>query len=340
MDKKSKVVVAGRIPGVAGKFTPTPEEVNELAKVNAEFVVIDYATESEVAKGAKDADVILVGITTPMTRPVIEALPKCKVIIIGSVGFDPIDVDAATDNGIIVVNNPASEWCVQEVVNHTMALLLACAKKLVLLNNLTKQGNWSEAKQVQAPMVSIHGQTLGVIGCGAIGGTTAKVAQCFNLRVLANDPYIDKSVASEKGVTLVSLPELLKESDFVSMHTPLNEETRHLIGEKEFKQMKPSAYFINTSRGPVVDEIALIKALQVKWIAGAGLDVFAKEPVAPDNPLLKMDNVVVLPHSGSYSDESFKRPRIVIMQETLRLLSGRWPKNMVNKKVKPRVDLV
>ena len=188
-------------------------------------------------------------------------------------------------------------------------------------------------------MGSIYGQTLGIIGCGNIGRMTARKAQCFGLKILGYDPYVDKSLAKESGITLVSLPELLKESDFVAVHALLNKETWHLIGEKEFKQMKPTAYFINTSRGSVVDEPALIKALQEKSIAGAALDVFEKEPVDSDNPLLKMDNVVVTPHSASYSDVAFKRLRTSVGQEAARVLSGRWPKNVVNKTVKPKVNL-
>ena len=308
------------------------EETKELAKVNAEIVEVPYTTEDETIEAAKDADVVLIG-EIPITRRVMEALPKCKAIILDTVGFDRVDIDAATDNRIIVVNNPSPEWCVEEVSNHAMTLLLACAKKLVLLNHLTKQSRWDEASQAQAPMVSIHGQTLGLVGCGSIGRMMAKKAQCFSLRILGYDPYIDKSLAEEHGITLVSLPELLKESDFVSINILLNEETQHLIGEKEFKQMKPTAYFINTARGSVVDEPTLIKALQDKRIAGAGLDVFEKEPVDPDNPLLQMDNVVVTPHSASYSDVAFELPRITVLQETIRVLKGRWPKNVVNKTV-------
>jgi len=168
----------------------------------------------------------------------------------------------------------------------------------------------------------------------------ARKAQCFSLRVLGYDPYVDKSLAKEYGITLVSLPELLKESDFFSVHTFLSEETWHLMGEREFKQMKPTAYFINTARGAVVDEPVLIKALQEKWIAGAGLDVFEKEPVDPDNPLLKMDNVVVTPHQASYSDVAIKRIPTMVGQAVTRVLSGWWPKNVVNKTVKPKVNLV
>jgi len=315
------------------------EEAKELAKVNAEIVGVACATEDEVITAAKDADVIL-SAGVQITRRVMEALPKCRALIIGGVGFDTTDVDAATDNSIIVVNNPSSQWCVEEVSNHAIALLLVCAKKLVFLNNYTKQCRWAEAKQAQGPMGSIYGQTLGLVGCGSIGRMTAKKAQCFSLKLLGYDPYVDKSLARENGITLVSLPELLKRSDFVSVHTFLNKETWHLIGEKEFKQMKPTAYFINTARGSVVDEAALIKALQEKWIAGAGLDVFEKEPINSDNPLLKMDNVVTIPHSASYSDAAFKWPRIIMLQEAVRVLSGRWPKNVVNKSVKPKVNLI
>ena len=314
-------------------------EAEELAKVNTELVEAACVTEDETIEAAKDADVILMG-RVKITRRIIEALPKCQAIIFGSVGFDAVDIDAATENSIIVTNNPSPEWCVEEVSNHALTLLLTCAKKLVILNDLTKQGQWAEAKKAQIPMESIHGQTLGLVGCGSIGVMTAKKAQCFSLKVLANDPYIDKSLAKESGITLVSLPELLKESDYVSIHAPLDEKTRHLIGEKEFKQMKPTAYLINTARGKLVDEPALIKALQEKWIAGAGLDVFEKEPTDSNNPLLKMDNVVVTPHNAGFSDASLKQLKTSVGQEAARVLSGRWPKSVVNKSVKPKVNLV
>jgi len=313
------------------------DEARELARVNAELAGIDCTTEDEIIEAARDADVILTA-GAQMTRRVMEALPKCQGIVRYGVGYDTIDVDAATDNGILVINIP--DFCIEEVSNHAITLLLACAKKLVLLNNGTKQGRWAESKQAQAPMGSIYGQTLGLVGCGNIGRMTARKAQCFDLKVVGYDPYLDKSLAEEHAITLVSLPELLAESDYVSLHTPLNEETWHLIAEKELKQMKTTAYLINTARGPVVDETALIKALEEKWIAGAGLDVFEEEPVDPHSPLLKMDNVIVTPHSASYCDASFKRLFTSVGQEAARVLSGHWPRNWVNKGVKPKVNLV
>ena len=319
-----------------GSRAISAEDDQELASMNAELVGVDCATEEEIIEAARDADAVLTG-GARMTRRVMEGLPKCRAIVRYGIGYDTVDVDAATDNGILVVNIP--DFCWEEVSNHAIVLLLACAKKLVILNNAVKQDSWGASTRAMRPMVQVHRQTLGLVGCGNIGRMRARKAQCFGLRILGYDPYVDKSLAEDYGITLVNLPELLKESDFVSLHTFLNEETRHLIGEKELKQMKPDAYLINTARGSVVDEPALIKALREKWIAGAGLDVFEKEPADPDNPLLKMDNVVVTPHSASYSDAAFKRLRTSVGQEAARVLSGRWPRNVVNKTVKPKVSL-
>jgi len=320
-----------------GSRASMAEETEGLATVNAELTGVDCTTEDDIIEKAQDADVILT-MGAQMTRRVMEGLRRCQAIVRYGIGYDTIDVDAATDNNILVVNIP--DFCLEEVSNHAITLLLACAKKIALLNDRIKRSSWMEAMRIQGPVGAVHGQTLGLVGCGNIGRMTAKKAQCFGLSILGYDPYVDKSLTEECGIVLVSLPELLRESDYVSVHTPLNQETWHLIGEKEFKQMKPTAYFINTARGSVVDEPALIRALQEKWIAGAGLDVFEKEPIEPENPLLKMENVVVTPHSASYSDDAFKRLRTCVGQEAARVLSGQWPRSVVNKAVKPKVDLV
>jgi D-3-phosphoglycerate dehydrogenase len=313
------------------------EEYEGLAKVNAELVLAECQTEDEIIEATKDADAVLT-MFAPLTRRVMEASPKLKVIVRYGIGYDTVDVDAATDNGILVVNFP--DFCLREVADHTLALLLACARKVVYYNNLTKQGYWPEYSEQAQIIRPVYGETLGLIGCGNIGRTVARKAKCFDLRVLGYDPYVDKALAEEAGITLVSMSELLKESDYVSVHTFLSKSTWHLIGEKEFRQMKPTAYFINTSRGPVVDEAALIKALREKWIAGAGIDVFEQEPVQPDNPLLKMDNVVVSPHAAGVSQASVSNLRRRVGEETARVLSGHWPQNWVNKNVKPKVPLV
>lgn len=336
MTDKYKIIALGKMVG--GSMEP---EEKELSGLDAEIEIVEArcATEDELIEAAADADVILGGNGRMFTRKVMESLPKCKAIFTYSVGFDTLDIEAATENGILIVNNAARGWCAEEVSNHAIALLLNCAKKLMLFNDLTRQGRWAEARDAQAPMGSIHGQTLGLVGCGELGRMTARKAQVFGLRTIGYDPYLEKSLANEYNITLMSLEEVLREADYVSIHTPLNDQTRHLMGEKEFSLMKPSAYLINTARGPIIDEKAMIKALEEKRIAGAGLDVFETEPVEPDNPLLKMDNVITIPHTASYSDAAVKTAPASVGKQAAALLSGRWPRNIINKDVKPKIPL-
>ena len=332
---KFKVISLGRFGGGA-----TGPEEKEFARagLDVEFVVARYNSEDEFIAGAKDADAVM-GAGRYITRRAMAALPKLQIIQTYSVGFDTIDLDAATENRIVVANNPAIAWCVEEVSNHALTLLLACAKKLTQLNDLVKQGKWVDTRSILRPMQPVHGQTLGIIGCGNIGRMVARKAAAFGLTILGYDPYVKKTLARESGIKLVELPVLLRESDFISIHTPLNNETRHMINAGIFHQMKPSAYLINTARGPCVDEPALIKALQDKMLAGAGLDVFEREPMDPANPLLKMDNVIVLPHSASQSEAAVEVNPVNPSQEVARVLSGRWPNNVVNPGVKPKMKL-
>jgi D-3-phosphoglycerate dehydrogenase / 2-oxoglutarate reductase len=200
--------------------------------------------------------------------------------------------------------------------------------------------NPSGSLRPTVPHQHLYGQTLGLIACGNIARVVAQIAKAFELRVIAYDPFVAKEVAEQHGVTLVSLEELLGESDFVSMHTPLAKGTYHLMGEAQFRLMKPSALFVNTSRGPTVDEVALTKALQEGWIAGAGLDVTEIEPPAPSNPLLKLDNVILTPHIASASDKARAERARWMGIEVGRVLTGQWPQNgLVNRGVKPRVPL-
>jgi D-3-phosphoglycerate dehydrogenase len=334
---KYKVVCLGKL-GNASLATEEKEMANVPGGV--EVVAARPASEDEMIAVAKEADAIMGG-GRFLTPRVMAALPKLRIIQTYSVGFDTIDVDAATKNKILIVNNPALYWCIEEVANHAMALLLASAKKLVLLNNLVKAGRWADTRGVMSPMPAIHGQTLGIVGCGNIGRRVASRAPVFGLEVLGYDPYVDPELAKDAGIKMVSgLHAMLRQCDFVSLHCLLNDETRHLMGAKEFHEMKPTAFLVNTARGAIVDEPALIEALQKKMIAGAGLDVFEKEPMAPDNPLLKMDNVVVVPHSASMSDAALDVQAFNPSREVARVLSGKWPKNVVNEKVTPKVALV
>ena len=342
MRKKYKVLKVSREVGNAAKAIGpnlTLREAKEFAKYGAELLEVAESDKAGLAAALKEADILLYG-SVQITREMMEAATKCIAVLFQTVGYDQIDLKAATENNILVVNNPSFEWCVEEVSNHAMALLLACAKKMIILDRLVRQGQWAEAKQAQKPMGSIYGQTLGIVGCGAIGRMVARKAKCFGLNVIGYDPYIAQVyLAKENGITLMSLEEVLK-ADYVSLHPDLNETSLHIIDDKAFAQMKPSAYLINTSRGKVVDEAALVKALEEKRIAGAGLDVFEVEPLPKDSPLTKMDNVILLSHSASYSTYAFEVAPVAIAKEASRILSGKWPLNPVNKDVRTKVALV
>jgi D-3-phosphoglycerate dehydrogenase len=321
---------------VASTQDSTIVEDAELSKANLKMECINAATQEELIAAAKDADIILTR-AARMTRNVMEKLPKLQAIIRYGIGYDTIEVEAATDNGVLVVNVP--DFCYEEVSNHAIGMLLICARKLVLQNNTLKRDGWQAAGGLLAPIGSITGQTLGIIGCGNIGRMIARKAKCFGLNVIGYDPHVDQKLTKEAGITLKSLSEVLKESDYISCNPILWHETFHIVSEKEFRMMKPTAYIVNTSRGPVIDQQALIKALQEKWIAGAGIDVFEKEPIAADDPLLKMNNVILTPHTAFYSDASDKRVRTSVAQEAIRISQGKLPRNIVNKGVKPKVEL-
>jgi D-3-phosphoglycerate dehydrogenase len=316
---------------------PVTVENIALAKANLTVERVNAATEGEVVAAAKDTDIILTRYAQ-MSRSVVEKLPKLQAIIRYGIGYDTIDVDAATDNKVIVVNVP--DFCYEEVSNHALGMLLMLTRKLMLQSNTLKKDGWKPAYSLITPMGSVTGQTLGIIGCGHIGRIVARKAQCFGMNVIGYDPHVDTKLTDEAGIKLKSLPEVMKESDYISCNPLLWNETFHIVGEKEFKMMKPTGFIVNTSRGPVIDQLALVKALKEKWIAGAGIDVFEKEPIAPDDPLLKMDNVILTPHTAFYSDASDIRVRTSVAQEAVRIALGHLPKNIVNKGVKPKVNLL
>ncbi len=309
-----------------------------LEGIDYELDVHIVDSPGEVIEAIKGADVILNG-GVPMPKEVIDEIDTAQAIIVGSHGFNHIDHNAATEKGVMIVN--CAGFCTEEVSNHAILLLMACAKKLTLLHNLVKQGKWGpETRAQMIPMAPIDGQTLGLVAFGNIARATARKAQALGMDVITYDPYCPPWVTKEYRVRPVAtLEELAAESDFVSMHTPLNDETRRLVGEPFFKAMKPTAYFVNTCRGPTVDEAALIRALQSGEIAGAGLDVFEQEPTPADNPLLKMDNVIVTPHSAGTSNLSRVRSPIRVGGETARLLKGNWPMSVVNPEVRAKLPM-
>ncbi len=306
--------------------------LDQLAGIDHTFERHMVRSEGEVIEAVKDADVVI-SEAVPMGSAAIEAMRGATAIVSLGHGFNHIDDLAATEAGIMVVN--CAGYCSDEVANHTILFVLACSKRLVQLNTLVREGRWEpQTPWTLLPMPSVYGQTLGLIGLGNIGRPTARKAKVFGLRVIVYDPYLPPWVADEYEVTTVeTMEELAAASDYVSMHVPLNDGTRGLAGESLFRAMKPTAYFINTCRGPTHNEAALIRALREGQIAGAALDVFEQEPTPDDNPLLAMDNVIVTPHSAGTSDRSNAAGRSRLGEETARILRGVYPMSIANPDV-------
>jgi D-3-phosphoglycerate dehydrogenase len=263
----------------------------------------------------------------------IAALGRAKVITCATVGVDYVDVAAATARGIPVTNCP--DTFIEEVADHAMMLLLATHRRAIEQDRMVREGRWREGRPQLLKVPRLMGQTLGFVAFGRVARLVAIRAKAFGLRLLAHDPYVDELTMSALGVVPASLDQVLSESDFVSMHAPDTAESRKMLTTKHFARMKKTAIFINTGRGPTVDEAAMIAALQSGQIAGAGLDVFEVEPPAKDNPLLAMPHVILSPHNASASarfDEARKRRA---GQEMALVLSGRWPMSCVNPTVLP-----
>lgn len=294
-------------------------------------------TTDEFISHAKDADALIVSWGIQITRKVIAQLKRCVIISAGSVGVDMIDVEAATEAGIIVTNTP--DVFIEETADHTMMMLLATARRLTLMDHLVRQGEWRKGRPVLAQIPRLWGQTLGLLGFGNIATAVARRAKPFGFQIIAYDPYVTELKLTGEGVEPVSFAELIERSDYLSLHPPLNTETHRIMSDAEFKRMKESAVLINCSRGGVVDESALARALQSGEIAAAGLDVLETEPPDLNNPLLQMDNVIFTPHAASGTTRMRPAARRRVGREISLALSGRWPMSPVNPTVMPRVSL-
>ena len=312
-------------------------EMEALATLDAEIVEVQAASEEEFIAAARHADAILAK-GRQFTKRIIDNLDKCKVIALGSVGADSVDVAAATARGIPVTNVP--DTFIEEVADHALMLILATFRRLTTMDRFVRDGRWREGRPLLSQFPRLMGQTLGLISFGHVARAVTVRARAFGLRLLAYDPYIEELVITQYGVEPVGLTELLQRSDIVSMHAPATPDAYHLLTEEHFRLMKPEALFINTGRGPTVDEAALIKALQEGWITAAGLDVFEQEPPDPNNPLLRMDNVILTPHVASASARMDPERRRRVGQEIALVLTGRWPRSCVNPSVLEKTGLV
>ena len=318
-----------------------PDEENKLKKIGGKLICIEGSKQDEIIEVAKDCDALIV-VSSKIRQEVIEQLYKCRIIAREGIGVDNIDVNIATEKGIIVTNVP--DFCNNEMAEHTMALILGVARKIVKMDENTRNCKWNS--RVEEHLKRINGKSLGLIGFGNAARGVAIRAIPFGFKIYAYDPYINELEMKNYKVEPSSFEYIIKNCDYISLHVPLNSKTYHLIGESELKSMKKDAYLINTSRGAVVDEDMLVKALKEGWIKGAGLDVFEKINVFDeseekiDNPLFHLDNVILSPHCAACSDESLFEVKKKAIDEVVAVLSGRWPKNCVNPDVFPRFPLV
>jgi len=309
------------------------ESLDPIAKpiedAGGEFVARNCHSLDEAIEFAQGAQGVIIQYLGPASDRMFTEIKGLKVVARMGIGLDPIDVQSATRHSVCVVHVPS--YCEDEVSDQAMALLLSLARKTVLFANDVRGGVWDFNKG--RPIRRLRGQTLGLVGYGKIPRTLAPKAQAFGLRVIASDPYVKPEATEKDGVRLVDFDTLLAESDFVSIHCPMVDATRGLFNADTLAKMKPSAVLINTARGPVVDEAALADALQAGKLGGAGLDVLTQEPPDPDSPLLKLDNVVLSPHTGFFSEESLADLQTKAGLYTAQALCGERPDGLANPEV-------
>jgi len=319
--KKFKVVITD------AEYPSFDIEKKVLSKLNMEIIKFQCKTEEDLIKNCKDADAIL-NQYAKITPRVIEKLDNVKIITRYGIGVDNIDLDAATKKGIFVAN---VLYDICDVADHTITLMLSLTRKIILIKKSVKKLEWDW--KIFHPILRVKGKTVGIIGLGKVGREVAKRINGFDINLLACDPYISVNVFKKYNAKRVDHDTLLEQSDIVTLHIPLNNETRHMISTNQLNKMKRSAILINAARGGLVDEKALYKSLNEKKIAGAGLDVLEQEPIEKDNPFLSLDNVIITPHMGWYSEEAVDEVQRIAAEQVLQCLQGKVPVNLVNKDV-------
>lgn len=318
----------------ADRFYMSKEAIEALENFG-KLIWADCKNEDELVKKVRSTSAeLIISEYFEITCRVMDALPNLKGIVVWGVGYDHIDINAASERGIYVANTRGSN--AESVAEHVFALMLCLSRKLLRTCNFVRAGEWTTREEAGLPSQlaaqDLYEKILGIVGLGAIGSRVARIAHGFNMHVFAYDPYLSAEVAKERGAELVDFEKLLRESDFVTLHVVLTKETKSIISTRELNLMKPTAYLVNASRGPVVDEEALTKALRDEKIAGAGLDVFTKEPIDVRNPLLKFDNVIVTPHCAGNSKEALEATSLMVSKEAKRILKNQIPDNFVNRK--------
>ena len=322
---KPKVYVTRRIP----------ESGLKLLQRFCEVVYRDEVpppSREELLEAVKDIDALYCTLNEKIDKELLDRAEKLRVVGTMSVGVDHIDVEYATSKGVYVVHTPGV--LTETVADHAWALLLAAARRVAEADDMIRRGEWTIP---WAPTMllghDVYGKVLGIIGLGRIGYAVARRARGFDMKILYYDIVRRPEAEKELGVEYTTLDDLLRRSDFVTIHVPLTPETRKLIGERELKLMKKTAILVNTARGPIVDQKALTKALSEGWIAAAGLDVFEKEPIDPNDPLLRLRNVVLTPHIGSASHDTRNKMAEMAAEGIVKVLKGEKPENLYNPDV-------
>ncbi len=327
---KPKVFATRKLPG--NVF----ERLSEYYEVEVwpEYTAPPYEV---LIEKAKQSDALITLLTDKIDCNLLEsAQPRLRIVSQYAVGYDNIDIECATRLGVYVTNTPGV--LTDATADLTWALIMAITRRIVEADKFVRSGEWYRSGTGWHPMMllgfEITGKTLGIIGMGRIGRAVAQRAKGFRMRIIYYDKYrLPEEMEKELGAEYVDLETLLREADVISIHTPLTPETYHMIGEEQLKKMKKTAYLINTSRGKVIDTDALVKALKEKWIAGAALDVFEEEPISPDHPLTKLDNVVLTPHIGSATWETRTRMADIVAENLIAFAKGEVPPTLVNKDV-------
>jgi D-3-phosphoglycerate dehydrogenase len=325
-----------------GATPPYPEpEIRLIEEAGGQLHFVEPTDPKAVLAAIRDADVVIQAAGVGFPAETLAQLDRCRAIIQASVGYDRIDVQAATARGIMVANLP--DYCLEEVSDHAVALVLALARRLHQMQQVIREGSWGKG---WGPILERVGrvdrlseQTLGIVGFGNIGKLVARKTRGIFGRLIAADPYVAPEAAAQHGAELLPLEDVLRQADYVTLHVLLTAETRHLMNAERLALMKPSAYLVNTCRGPVVDEAALIAALRDKKLAGAGIDVFETEPIPPDHPLAQMDNVIVTPHLAVYSGRALEENRRQQFADAARILKGYYPRGLVNRELKATLGL-
>lgn len=318
------------------------QTLSELTDIDVELVSGVVQNTDDLVALAKEADALVVSSREPVSRAAIAQLDRCKVIARMSVGIDHVDLEAAADRGIVVTHCP--DYCTNEVADHAMALILALNRRIVEVNEDLHNGAWVHRAYhtreiLRGPMPPLRELTLGIVGFGRIGQAVARRAKPFGLRIVIADPYVSSGAAASAGADLLSLDELARQADIITLHCPLTDETRAMIDAAFFDQVKPSAILVNTARGPIVDMDDIAVALRERRLAAAGLDVVHPEPLPSSSPLYALPNVILTPHDAYYSERSIVQLRRDTLDGALSVLRGMFPRTVANPAVFEKVEL-